>query len=97
MHMGETSGAGLARPWLALEDGRTDGAVSANGRVMGGYVHGLFASDAFRRAFLARLGAGGAAGEPFAGRVDAALDAIAAKLEDSLDVDGLLALARGRS
>jgi len=94
--MGTTSGAGLARPWLALEDGRTDGAVSANGRVMGGYVHGLFASDAFRRAFLARLGARGA-GEAFAARVDSALDAIAAKLEDSLDVDGLLALARSRS
>ena len=96
MHMGETSGAGLARPWLALADGRNDGAVSANGRVMGGYVHGLFASDAFRRAFLARLGARGA-GEAFAARVDSALDAIAAKLEDSLDVDGLLALARSRS
>ena len=96
MHMGETSGAGLARPWLVLEDERADGAVSADGRIMGGYVHGLFASDRFRRAFLARLGVP-AEGESFAGRVDAALNAIAAKLEDSLDVDGLLALARSRT
>ena len=96
MHMGETSGAGLARPWLALDDGRCDGAISADGRVMGGYVHGLFASDAFRGGFLARLGAR-ATGGNFAGRVDSALDAIAARLEDSLDVDALLALARGRT
>jgi adenosylcobyric acid synthase len=95
MHMGETSGPALARPWLVLEDGRTDGAVSASGRIMGGYVHGLFASDAFRRAFLARLGVR-SPGEPFAARVDSALDAIAGKLEESLDVDGLLALARSR-
>ncbi|MEK7244425.1 MAG: cobyric acid synthase CobQ, partial [Pseudomonadota bacterium] len=96
MHMGETSGAGLARPWLALDGGRNDGAVSANGRVMGGYVHGLFASDTFRRAFLARLGAR-STGESFAGKIDSALDAIAVRLEESLDVDGLLALARSRT
>ena len=95
MHMGETTGAGLARPWLALDGGRTDGAVSADGRIMGGYVHGLFASDSFRRAFLARLGARDAGGN-FAARVDSALDGIAAQLERSLDVDGLLALARSR-
>ena len=34
-----------------------DGAVSVDGRVMGSYLHGLFSDDAFRAAFLARLGA----------------------------------------
>ena len=95
MHMGETTGAGLARPWLVLDDGRRDGAVSADGRIMGGYVHGLFASDSFRRGFLARLGAT-ASDDSFAARIDAALDGIAARLEESLDVAGLLALARSR-
>ena len=33
--------------------GGPDGAVSADGRIAGCYLHGLFASDAFRRAFLA--------------------------------------------
>ena len=96
MHMGETAGPGLARPWLALADGTNDGAVSADGRIMGGYVHGLFAAESFRRAFLARLGGDGG-GESFAARVDAALDEIAATLEQSLDVDALLALARTRA
>ena len=57
MHLGVTSGPGLSRPMLEL-DGRPDGAVSPDGRVAGCYLHGLFAADAFRRAFLARLGAG---------------------------------------
>ena len=35
--------------------GRPDGATSADGRVMGCYLHGIFASDDFRRAFLKRL------------------------------------------
>ncbi len=95
MHMGWSAGPGLARPWLTLADGKTDGAVSADGRIMGGYVHGLFAEDSFRRAFLAGLGVEGGA-ESFAARADAALDEIAASLEKSLDVDALLELARKR-
>ena len=54
MHVGRTSGPALARPMLDL-DGRPDGAVSPDGRIMGCYVHGLFAADDFRHAFLARL------------------------------------------
>ncbi len=56
IHLGCTTGPGTARPWLRIE-GDADGAVSADGRIRGSYVHGLFQSDAFRRAFLARLGA----------------------------------------
>ena len=52
MHVGRTSGPALARPMLDL-DGRPDGAVSPDGRIMGCYVHGLFADDDFRPAFLA--------------------------------------------
>ena len=54
MHVGRTSGPALARPMLDLA-GRPDGAVSPDGRIMGCYVHGLFAADDFRHAFLARL------------------------------------------
>ena len=45
----------LSRPFLHFEDGRPEGAISADGRVAGCYVHGLFASDAFRAAWLAAL------------------------------------------
>ena len=53
MHVGETGGEGLSRPFLHFEDGRPEGAVSPDGRVAGCYVHGIFASDAFRHAWLA--------------------------------------------
>ncbi|MEP0338037.1 MAG: cobyric acid synthase [Alphaproteobacteria bacterium] len=88
MHMGETTGAGLARPWLVLADG-TDGAVSACGRVMGAYVHGLFAADDFRAAFLSALRAGDYAAASHAARVEETLDALAEHLEAHLDMDGL--------
>ncbi|MEQ9169732.1 MAG: cobyric acid synthase [Rhodospirillales bacterium] len=88
MHMGATTGAGLARPWLDLAGG-TDGAVSADGRVMGAYVHGLFAADGFRAAFLSALRAGDYAVASHAARVEDTLDALAAHLERHLDMDAL--------
>ena len=45
------------RPLLRLDDGRLDGAISADGRVAGCYLHGFFTGDAQRAAWLARLGA----------------------------------------
>ena len=92
MHLGVTTGPGLARPMLDLA-GRPDGAVSADGNVAGCYLHGLFASDPFRHAFLARLGCtdGGVAYEAMIERV---LDGLADHLERSLDLASLLAAAR---
>jgi adenosylcobyric acid synthase len=91
MHFGVTTGPGLAQPMLSL-DGRPDGAVSADGTVAGCYLHGLFASDSFRHAFMARLGAESSA--QYDATVEATLDALAEHLEQSLDLDALLAAAR---
>ena len=92
IHLGETSGNGLARPMLRLH-GRPDGAVSTDERVAGCYLHGLFASDDFRRAFLARLGAA-PSGLAYEASIDATLDRLADHLEASLDLDRILAAAR---
>jgi adenosylcobyric acid synthase len=70
-----------------------DGAVSANGRIEGSYLHGLFASDCFRHAWLASLRAGHKSNMNFDGQVDNALDDIARELERALDATALLALA----
>jgi adenosylcobyric acid synthase len=94
MHMGKTTGAGLARPWLRLDGGHDDGAVSADGQVMGSYVHGLFAADGFRRAFLDRLGAERREDVAFEARIEETLDALADHLAEHLALDRLLALAR---
>jgi adenosylcobyric acid synthase len=93
MHVGRTEGPALASPMLDL-DGRPDGAVSEGGRIMGCYVHGLFAADGFRHAFLARLRPREASGVAWEHQVEQTLDALADHLEASVDIDGLLALAR---
>ncbi|MDD9878840.1 MAG: cobyric acid synthase [Magnetovibrio sp.] len=92
MHIGDTDGPDRRRPWLRLADGRGDGAVSADGRIMGGYLHGVFAADAFRRAFLARLG-GRAGNLVYEDQVERALDDLARHLAAHLDLDALLAAA----
>jgi adenosylcobyric acid synthase len=93
MHVGRTVGAATARPMALFDDGRTDGAVSADGRVCGTYLHGLFLADTARRAFLDAFGATSAAPN-HAASVEAALDALAAHLEAHVDVGRLLSLAR---
>src|ERR1700761_681013 len=92
MHIGRTEGKDCARPF-AFIGGNAEGAISEDGRVQGSYLHGLFASDGFRRAYLARLGVA-AANESYGARVESALDALADHIELHLDVAGLLALAR---
>jgi adenosylcobyric acid synthase len=91
IHIGVTQGADCARPFAHV-DGRAEGAMSADGRIMGSYLHGLFAQDAFRAAFVAGLGAA-PSGLAYGARVQATLDALADHLEAHVDVAGLLALA----
>ncbi|MGL4279991.1 MAG: cobyric acid synthase [Albidovulum sp.] len=91
IHIGRTEGPDRARPFAHVA-GAPEGAVSADGRIMGSYLHGMFAGDAFRAAFLAGFGQG-STGSYGAG-VEAVLDALADHMEAHLDVDGLLAMAR---
>ncbi len=98
IHMGRTDGHDRARPFSMLYGARTgavtDGAQSADGLIAGTYCHGLLSSGPLRSALLARIGAR-SQGADHGARVDAALDDIAAVLEQALDIDGLLALAEG--
>ena len=97
IHLGRTEGPDCARPLLDVErDGATrpDGAVSADGRVQGSYVHGLFAADAFRAEYLGEFGA--VAERAYEAGIEAALDALADAVEDHLALDELLAMARRR-
>jgi len=92
MHIGRTTGLGLDRPMLRLASG-TDGCISHDGRVAGCYLHGLFASDPFRCAFLKALGAD--VGEiAYEQQIEVTLDALADHLELSLDLPALLAAAQ---
>ncbi|HMA15563.1 MAG: cobyric acid synthase CobQ, partial [Bacteroidota bacterium] len=95
MHVGATTGRGLARPLFDLE-GRPEGAVSADGKVAGCYLHGLFADDSFRSACLAGLKARATSGLAYEAQVEAVLDGLAAHLARHLDLDRLLEIARAR-
>lgn len=58
IHMGRTHSIGGERPLITImQHGATgDGYISADGRIWGCYLHGIFANDDFRRAWLQRLG-----------------------------------------
>jgi adenosylcobyric acid synthase len=92
MHIGFTTGPGVGRPFLRFSDGSTDGAVSADGRVAGCYVHGLFGVTTARAALVSAIGAT-PSNDDHTARVDAALDEIASVLESCLDIGALAAIA----
>jgi adenosylcobyric acid synthase len=92
IHLGQTFGPGTARPFLVHADGRADGAVSADGRIAGTYVHGVFGHAEARAALLEPLGAVAQAGD-HAARVEAALDEIAGVLARALDIDAIARIA----
>ncbi|HWY85939.1 MAG TPA: cobyric acid synthase [Gemmataceae bacterium] len=95
IHMGRTIGG---RPWLEWEPpsgqgpARGDGAASADGKIWGCYLHGLFANTNFRRAWLQSLSdaiehvAGPAVASSPAASLDAALDHLADAVEAALDM-----------
>ncbi|TPJ38650.1 cobyric acid synthase [Mesorhizobium sp. B2-5-13] len=92
IHLGRTTGPDTMRP-SAIINGIEDGAISADGKVIGTYMHGLFGADAFRGKFLESLGIKGG-GIDYRAEVERALDEVAAELENHLDCDAIFALAR---
>lgn len=90
IHMGKTTGGDTQRRYIRTADGQ-DGAVNADGNVVGCYMHGLFWSDSFRAAWLNQLRQGAASELLYLDSVDQALDELARELERALDIDALLA------
>jgi len=93
MHVGRTEGADCVRALLTFTDGRSDGAMSADGLVSGCYVHGLFADDGQRAAWMERIGAGAAALR-YEQEYETTLDELADHLERHLDCDAIFDIAR---
>lgn len=92
IHIGRTDGADRDRPFATVE-GRSEGAIGQNGLVEGSYLHGMFRDDGFRKAYLENLGAR-VSDQSYSDGVDQVLEDLADHMEQHLDVDGLLALAR---
>ena len=94
IHIGRTKGPDCTRPVVTIGD-RPEGAQTADGRIQGLYLHGLFSADEFRAAYLAAMGAVAPAFS-HAATVQATLDGLADHLETHLELDALLDIARGR-
>jgi adenosylcobyric acid synthase len=96
IHAGRTNGAPPAFHITREDTGETvaDGAVSEDGRVFGTCLHGLFANDGLRRAWLRALGwAGeGDASVDASALQEAAFDRLADAVEAALDMEKLDAI-----
>lgn len=91
IHLGSTDGPDRARPLFTV-NGQAEGAIRADGRVMGSYLHGMFTEDAFRRAFLSALGAT-PGNQSYDQTVEETLDSLADHLASQVDTAALLRLA----
>lgn len=91
IHIGRSDGPDRARPFAYIGSETQEGAVSANGRIQGSYLHGMFRDDGFRAAWLGSLGVASEAN--YDAEVDSVLDALADHLETHLDVEGMIEIA----
>ena len=90
IHMGETSGK---TPWLNINHRNgelvqiSDGSVSTDGKIWGCYLHGIFANDAFRHAWLESLGRQSCPGISQAESFQQSLDILANAVESALNME----------
>ncbi|MBA1147553.1 cobyric acid synthase [Ectothiorhodospiraceae bacterium WFHF3C12] len=89
IHCGHTEGPSLTRPSVQL-DGRSDGAISEDGQVMGTYLHGLFDHPQASHALLAWTGLEDAETVDQAALREEGIDRLADAMEAHLDMDKVL-------
>lgn len=89
IHIGLSEGPDRSNPWLRLDEKGREGALSQDGRVMGSYVHGIFAADSFRQSFLESLNKGRTTTTAYDLKVEKTLDNLAEHLEENIDLDAL--------
>lgn len=89
MHLGETKHHDVYTPFATLVDGRTEGIVSENGKVIGTYLHGVFQGDHARKALLNYFGSKESSIN-FSDQVENTLDQWAEHIESSLDISKML-------
>jgi len=91
IHMGVTRGPALERPALTLADGRSDGAISADGQILASYIHGLFDHPDALTALLIWAGMKETRRVDFHARREADIDRLADATAAAFDWDRLAA------
>lgn len=92
IHCGVSTGAGLARPCVRLADGRSDGALSADARIAGTYLHGVFDEPQALAAWLRWAGLRDAQPLDLRALREAAIDRLADAVQSHLDTRLLMEL-----
>ena len=89
IHAGISTGPALSNPAMRLDDGRGDGAISADGQVMATYLHGLFEQPAACAALLAWAGLREARQVDYHARRERDIERLADLVEAHLDTHTL--------
>jgi adenosylcobyric acid synthase len=92
IHAGVTRGRALERPSAVLENGRLDGAISDDGRILGTYLHGIFESPGACAALLRWAGLRDPLEIDYRGVREEAIDRVADSVESHLDMAAILRL-----
>ncbi|MDE2447735.1 MAG: cobyric acid synthase [Gammaproteobacteria bacterium] len=92
IHMGRSQGSALARPAVLLDDGTPEGVVSADGQIMGTYLHGLFEETSSCTALLRWAGLAQPRELDHAARREQMLERLADTIERECDLQRLLSL-----
>ncbi|MFF2591412.1 cobyric acid synthase [Peribacillus butanolivorans] len=94
IHLGRTSlDSALVRPFLLLKDGREDGAISADNKVIGTYLHGIFHNRLFTRMLVNQIRRSKGLDEvkenvqSDSERREEAYNLLASHLEENIDMD----------
>jgi Cobyric acid synthase len=87
IHAGVTCGAALANAAVVLEDGRRDGAQSADGQILGTYLHGVFETPAACGALLRWAGLQDVQAVDYHALRERDIERLADLVENHLDTD----------
>jgi len=90
IHVGKSDGPDTIRPFVTI-DNVPYGASAPGKPIWGSYLHGIFASDAFRASFLERLSID-AGKVRYQAQLDRALDDVAASFDEHLDIAAMFGI-----
>ncbi|WP_295399686.1 cobyric acid synthase [uncultured Thiocystis sp.] len=97
IHAGVTAGAALDHPAAILSDDgitRADGAMSADGQILGTYLHGLFESSTACAALLRWAGLSVRETPDYQAQRESAIDRLADAIETHLDLERIASLTK---
>jgi adenosylcobyric acid synthase len=92
IHAGVSRGRALNAPSAVLEDGRPDGAISDDGKILGTYIHGVFESPDACAALLRWAGLSDPKRIDYREIRELAIERVADSVESHLDMQAILCL-----